>query len=110
MNSAETRYGAFRALWAMNEHDPFVRGEKLGDQFHYHVLDVPGPTWSTSRRAIGRKSCCSARTSISQLPLVLDAGKNILVNGMKRRQDHGQPLRAGARAAAARSSRRASTK
>ena len=42
-NSAETRYGAFRALWAMNENDPFVRGEKLGDQFSYHVLDVAGP-------------------------------------------------------------------
>ena len=42
--SAETRYGAFRALWAMNEHDPFLRDEKLGDAFHFHVLDVPGPT------------------------------------------------------------------
>ena len=40
-------------------------------------------TWSTSRKAICRKSCCSARISSSRLPLMLDAGKNILVNGMK---------------------------
>ena len=43
VKSAETRYGAFRALWAMNEHDPFLHDENLGNQFHYHVLDVPGP-------------------------------------------------------------------
>jgi flagellar basal body P-ring protein FlgI len=40
--SAETRYGAFRALWACNEKDPLIKGEDLGKQFHYHVLDVPG--------------------------------------------------------------------
>ena len=28
--SAETRYGAFRALWTMNEKDPLVKGEMLG--------------------------------------------------------------------------------
>jgi flagellar basal body P-ring protein FlgI len=41
--SAETRYGAFRALWTMNRKDAFVAGEKLNDQFYYHVLDVAGP-------------------------------------------------------------------
>src|SRR4029450_8784327 len=43
VKSAETRYGAFRALWAMNEHDAFLHDENMADQFHYHVLDVPGP-------------------------------------------------------------------
>ena len=43
VKSAETRYGAFRSLWAMNEHDPYLHDENLGGQFHYHVLDVPGP-------------------------------------------------------------------
>ena len=82
VKSAETRYGAFRALWAMNEHDPLVRGENLGDQFHYHVLDVAGAGHDPRHAAaIGRKSCCSARSSSFDLPLVLDAGKNILVNG-----------------------------
>ena len=36
--SAETRYGAFRALWAMNPTDRRVRGETLGEEFSYHVL------------------------------------------------------------------------
>jgi hypothetical protein len=41
--SAETRYGAFRALWTMNNKDPLVLGEQLGGQFGYHVLDSQGP-------------------------------------------------------------------
>ena len=28
--SAETRYGAFRALWAMNPNDPLVQGRRPG--------------------------------------------------------------------------------
>ena len=42
-SSAETRYGAFRALWTMNKKDALVAGEKLNDQFNYHVLEVSGP-------------------------------------------------------------------
>jgi flagellar basal body P-ring protein FlgI len=43
VSSAETRYGAFRALWTMEPDDPLVRGEGLGGRFSYHVLDVAGP-------------------------------------------------------------------
>jgi len=41
--SAETRYGAFRALWRMDPDLPLVRGERLGDACSIHVLDVDGP-------------------------------------------------------------------
>jgi flagellar basal body P-ring protein FlgI len=41
--SAETRYGAFRALWKMDRNLPLVRGERLGDACSLHVLDVAGP-------------------------------------------------------------------
>ena len=41
--SSETRYGAFRALWAMNANDPLIRGENLGGQFGYHTLNTSGP-------------------------------------------------------------------
>jgi len=41
--SAETRYGAFRALVELNPNDAAVAGEKLGDQFWYHVVRVGGP-------------------------------------------------------------------
>lgn len=42
--SAETRYGAFRALWTMESPIPLIRGERLGDACSLHVLDVGGPT------------------------------------------------------------------
>ncbi len=41
--SAETRYGAFRALWAMNPADPLVAGDPAIKDFHYVVLDLGGP-------------------------------------------------------------------
>lgn len=41
--SAETRYGAFRALWRMDPSAPLIRGEQLGDACSLHVLDVEGP-------------------------------------------------------------------
>lgn len=43
-SSAETRYGAFRALWTMDSSIPLVRGEKLNDICALHILDVGGPT------------------------------------------------------------------
>jgi len=42
--SAETRYGAFRALWRMDPSAPLIRGEQLGDACALHVLDVDGPS------------------------------------------------------------------
>ncbi len=41
--SAETRYGAFRTLWKMDPSLPLLRGERLADGFHLHILDVNGP-------------------------------------------------------------------
>ncbi len=41
--SAETRYGAFRALTTMNENEPFIRGELMNDEFKLHVLKTSGP-------------------------------------------------------------------
>jgi hypothetical protein len=41
--SAETRYGAFRALTTMDDDEPFVKGELLNDQFKLHVVDTDGP-------------------------------------------------------------------
>jgi len=41
--SAETRYGAFRALSHLDPSLPIVRGERLGDACTIHVVDVDGP-------------------------------------------------------------------
>ena len=79
--SAETRYGAFRALWAMNQNDPFLRHEKLGGAFHYHVLEVPGPDMIHVTRSHLPEVVLFGKEQKFQLPLVLDAG-NILVNGL----------------------------
>jgi hypothetical protein len=52
--SAETRYGAFRALYLMDERDPDLHGEQLNDSFWLHVLAPESPplvTLSGSRRA-----------------------------------------------------------
>lgn len=40
--SAETRYGAFRALHAHNPEDPMVRGEILGKEFALHAMSTTG--------------------------------------------------------------------
>lgn len=42
VRSAETRYGAFRAMQARSKNDPLVRGEVLGDGFWYHVIPTSG--------------------------------------------------------------------
>jgi flagellar basal body P-ring protein FlgI len=80
VQSSETRYGAFRSLWAMNEHDPLVRGIPLND-FTYHVLDVEGPSMVHVTRSYRPEIVMFGKEQQFSLPLVLDAGQNILVNG-----------------------------
>ncbi|MCA9269034.1 MAG: flagellar basal body P-ring protein FlgI, partial [Planctomycetales bacterium] len=41
--SAETRYGAFRAMKERNPHDPLVKGETLNKSYQFHVLYTSGP-------------------------------------------------------------------
>jgi hypothetical protein len=42
MNSAETRYGAFRALRRRRSNDPLVAGELLSGQFWLHLIPTTG--------------------------------------------------------------------
>ena len=82
-NSAETRYGAFRALWQRNKHDLMIRGETLGSNasyFNYHVLNTKGSpmihvTYSK------RPELVLFGSDIHLTPnFVLDAGTSILVS------------------------------
>jgi hypothetical protein len=91
--SAETRYGAFRSLWAMNHHDPLLHDENLNSQFHYHVLDVPGPDMVHVTQSHLPEIVLFGKDQPPKMPM-LDAEKTILVNGM-RRQDYREPLCAG---------------
>jgi hypothetical protein len=87
-SSAETRYGAFRALWAMNRLDPLVRGERLGpDQFSYHVLDTEGTPMvhvCTHKRA---EVVLFGKEHRLRGPFFLEAGSRIVVRPNRENPD-----------------------
>ncbi len=78
--SAETRYGAFRALWAMNANDSLVKGEDLGGQFNYHLLSTNGPPMIHVTRSLRPEIVLFGHDQRFETPLILEAGKDILVN------------------------------
>jgi flagellar basal body P-ring protein FlgI len=79
--SAETRYGAFRALWAMNPHDSVVRGESLKGQFSYHVVSTGGPEMIHVTRSMRPEIVLFGADQRLVTPLILEAGRSILING-----------------------------
>ncbi len=79
--SAETRYGAFRALWAMNPNDSLVKGEDLGGEFGYHLLNTTGPPMIHVTRSLRPEIVLFGYDQRFVTPLVIEAGKDILVNG-----------------------------
>jgi flagellar basal body P-ring protein FlgI len=77
--SAETRYGAFRSLWTMNDKNPLVKGELLGGEFRYHVLDVPGqPMIHVTRNRLAEIVIFGPEQRFLT-PLALNAGNEIMV-------------------------------
>ena len=99
--SVETRYGAFRALCVMNRNDPLVRGEYLGGQFSYHVLDGSEPPMIHVTRSRRPEIVLFGREQRLAAPLALEAGNHILVTGVQAGRDHRQQVlgqRAGSEA------------
>jgi flagellar basal body P-ring protein FlgI len=86
VKSAETRYGAFRALTVMEPDDPRIAGEKLGassiGKFNYHRLNVAGPEMIHVTSSHRPEIVLFGSNHRFQLPLVLDAGQRILINGL----------------------------
>jgi flagellar basal body P-ring protein FlgI len=80
--SAETRYGAFRALWAMDERDPLVKGEDLNGQFSYHVLDTKSTPMVHVARSHRAEIVIFGQDQEFMTPLALDAGNEIMVNSL----------------------------
>jgi len=80
-SSAETRYGAFRALWAMRRNDPTVMGELLGGQFSYHVLDTSGAPMIHVTRSRRPEIVLFGKDQCLRPPFVLEAGNQIMVVG-----------------------------
>ena len=83
VKSAETRYGAFRALTVMAPDDPRIRGESMNGRFKYHRLETGGPPMIHVTNSHRPEIVLFGRDHELKLPLVLDAGPRILVNGLK---------------------------
>jgi hypothetical protein len=79
MPSAETRYGAFRALWAMNNQDDLVRGENMNGQFSYHLIDTKGPPMVHVTRSFRAEVVVFGPQQRLLTPLLLEAGKDIQI-------------------------------
>ncbi len=84
--SAETRYGAFRALTARRDADPLVQGHNMKDQFKLHVLPTTGPPMVHVARSKQREIVLFGKGQMLQLPLSLEAGNEIMINST----DNGQ--------------------
>jgi len=82
--SAETRYGAFRSLWAADRKDSLVHGEMLGNeqgQFALHVLRVEGPKMVHVTRSFRPEIVLFGQDITLSPPFLLEAGHEIRVNG-----------------------------
>ena len=79
MPSAETRYGAFRALWAMNPADALVMGERLGGEFSYHVLGTGGPPMIHVTRNRRPEIVLFGQDQRFLTPLAVNAGNQVMV-------------------------------
>lgn len=77
--SAETRYGAFLALWQMRPNDPLVLGEQLGKQFSYHVLNTSGPAMVHVARNRRPEIVLFGEQQHLLTPLAVNAGNQIMV-------------------------------
>jgi flagellar basal body P-ring protein FlgI len=77
--SAETRYGAFRALWTMNPKDSMIRGENLGGQFSYHVVDCSEASMIHVTRSRRSEIVLFGRDQTFSTPLAIEAGNRIMV-------------------------------
>ena len=80
--SAETRYGAFRALRARDESDPMIGGQVLNDEFVYHVTGSSGEPmvhFSRTRRA---EIVVFGPKQFLRPPSFLYAGESILIKGV----------------------------
>jgi len=90
--SVETRYGAFRALWAMNPYESHeIRGEKLGKKaklFYYHKLNVNGAPLIHARRSQRPELVMFGLNQKFTQPVRLRAGK-ILITSILNGRDAG---------------------
>ena len=78
-SSAETRYGAFRALWTLDKRDPFIYGKLLNDQFKLHTLQTEGPPMVHLTHRQRAEVVLFGADQEVYTPLTVRAGAKILV-------------------------------
>jgi len=84
--SPETRYGAFRALFAINDHDPLVRGEKLGDQMSLHLVKTEGPALIHAARSQRAELVLFGPEQKFRTPVTVQGGSHIVVKSINDEQ------------------------
>jgi hypothetical protein len=83
-NSAETRYGAFRALWAMNPNDALVADDPTVKTFSYHVIDSQGPPMVHVTRSRRAEIVLFGKDQCFRTPLAINAGNSIMITSIGR--------------------------
>lgn len=86
VESAETRYGAFRSLWAMNPHDPQIAGMDMNGEFSLHKLNVQGSPMVHVTNSHRPEIVLFGSQPPLKLPMLVDAGTGLLINGMQGNQ------------------------
>lgn len=84
--SAETRYGAFRALRGKDATDPVVRGELLGKQMWLHVLNTSGEPMVHVSRSRRPEIVIFGKDVRLAPPSFLYAGDKILIKAVNDEQ------------------------
>ncbi len=79
--SAETRYGAFRALWGMDRNDSLVKGENLNDKLTLHLLASAAAPMVHVTRSVRPEIVLFGHDQRLQTPFTLEGGKSIIVRG-----------------------------
>ena len=80
--SAETRYGAFRALRARDKYDPLVVGTHFNDEFFYHVTGSGGEPMVHFSHTNRPEIAVFGSAQRLRPPTFLYAGESILIKGI----------------------------
>lgn len=79
VTSAETRYGAFRALWTIDRKDEYIAGEFLNDEFHLHVIKSQGDSMVHLTRFRVPQVVVFGADQKLRTPISLSAGRHIMI-------------------------------
>jgi flagellar basal body P-ring protein FlgI len=77
--SAETRYGAFRALWTIDRNDEFIGGESFNDEFNLHIIESDGDEMAHLTRFRVPQVVLFGRDQKLNTPVNLSAGRHIMI-------------------------------